>query len=165
MYAVCNSRESDLVGYRYRAGKKDVADTIGVAHHQIAGTGAEGNEAPVTANRGAEAVIVGLGAIASYRDPHSRGCAARRPQAGVADKDVRGGVGVVRHQIAGIGLEGDEAPVGANGSPIGIAEAVAVGLGTIASYRDPHSRGCTARRPPAGVADKDVSGEIGVARD
>jgi len=73
MYAVCNSRESDLVGYRYRAGKKDVADTVGVARHQIASIGLEGHETPVAANGGAAAAAVGLREAKgrAYRNPHS----------------------------------------------------------------------------------------------
>jgi hypothetical protein len=127
---------------------EDVLDAVGIAVHQVASGGLKGHQAPSGTQGGGNALIVALGARAVHADAGGRSCVA------IMNKDVRGVVGIARHQVGGAGLKGHEAP----SSTQGWQEAATVRLGARTVHTD------AGGRARAAIMDEDVVGVVGIAR-
>src|SRR5204862_4701195 len=106
---------------------EDVVLPVRVARDEIRGVGAEGDEATVLADRGAEAVAVCLLAGAVDADPLGGARLA------VANEDVIDAIRVAGNEVRAVGAEGDVAAVAADRR----TEAVPAPLGPRAVDADP----------------------------
>lgn len=105
---------------------EDVPVSVAVPGHQIAGQRAKGNELAVAGDRRLHAVVIGLHAQAGNADADNRPGDALVVVAGIKavfDEDVLEVVVVLRHEVAGVAVEGHSAAVvGDRGSEtVGIA--------------------------------------------
>src|SRR3990172_8300552 len=125
---------------------EDVGRAVGVRGHEVGGRGGEGDEAPVAADRGCVAGThtPAPGAVHAH--------ALRGPRLPIAHEDVGRGVGVAGYEVAGIGAEGYEAPVAADGGEEGGGVRLASGAVDVGALRG-------AGLP---IVDEDVPGAVSV---
>ena len=102
---------SSLVRFRGRVlaiTHENIAAAIGVTSDEVRGKGCEGDETPVGADRGVDAIIVRLHPCRPETDPLGlTGCE-------IAKEEVRDGIGIAGDKVGGGRAEDDEPPVDAD---------------------------------------------------